>query len=347
MDKLEINEPLEMKFTELLDKIDKLDKLDNREAITELRERMANIEAKLDILVERNIINEAPPKRTRAPAGDRVPCAYKKKDNSLCGKLSRPETEYCADHPEGMTRAAYRKMQQTDGEAAAAPAAKVSTPRLTMEKDEANNLQKIKTPTIFKDIYISIEKPYKAYFRVENDKAKHIPPATLKQLEKSNIIPAPESEQNDIAEQLGLEWEKKKTATTRLQLESDSDSDEEQPIRKKVEAKKSETKAPAPDSDDEEESVAKETKPSKKKPAESDAEVKKPRKQVISDSDSDSDEEETKPSKKESAESDDEPKKPHKNVISDSSDSESESESDDERDQKKKRRPANKSRDKM
>lgn len=270
--------------------------------LEEILERQANIEAKLDAMLEGQPEREqtaAAPKRTRTPAVDRVPCTYKKKDGKPCEKPSRPNTEYCAEHPEGMTRAAYKKKMEgttpsTSSKKETTEPTKMAGPRLTYEKDEANNIQTIKTPSMFKNIVISLEEPYKAYFkRVDDEKALPLTNTEIKQLEKSNIVLAPEDEQNDMLEQLNLTLTKSTDASpakkpARIQLSDSEDEDEVKPEPKgksKVEPK---SKPEPKDNSDSETEPKAEPKPK------IDTKAKKPK----SDSESDSDSEEEKKPKR-------------------------------------------------
>lgn len=284
--------------------------------LEEILERQANIEAKLDAMMEgqpeREQTTAAAPKRTRTPAVDRVPCTYKKKDGKPCEKPSRPNTEYCAEHPEGMTRAAYKKKMEgttpsSDKKEPATPA-KMAGPRLTFDKDESNNIQIIKTPAMFKNIVISIEQPYKAYFkRLSDSVAINLTDTEVKQLEKTNIVLAPEDEQNDMLEQLNLSLAKKIGVSTskkiRVELSSSEDEDEVKvkPVAKaKVESKpnvKPEPKVEVnSDSEDEAEpKVEPKAEPKTESKAEPkmttkskvDSKAKKPKSDSESDSDSD------------------------------------------------------------
>lgn len=284
--------------------------------LEEVLERQANIEAKLDAMLEGQPEREqtaAAPKRTRTPAVDRVPCTYKKKDGKPCEKPSRPNTEYCAEHPEGMTRAAYKKKMEgttpsTSNKKESTEPTKMAGPRLTYEKDEANNIQIIKTPSMFKNIVISLEEPYKAYFkRVDDETAHPLTNTEIKQLEKSNIVLAPEDEQNDMLEQLNLTLTKSTGASPakkpiRIQLSDSEDEDEVKPEPKnksKVEPKIESKSKPEPKDNSDSEAEVKpepkiEAKPKVEPKPKIDTKAKKPK----SDSESDSDSEEEKKSKR-------------------------------------------------
>lgn len=261
--------------------------MDSEKGIVEMNERLSNIEAKLDFICEHLKSSPAPAaKKTRAP-NDKggATCQYVKRNKELCDKPAKADTNYCSDHPEGMTRSAYNKKKES-GEVATPTPSKATGPTITFEEME-DDLQIITKPTIYKGIITSTDQPHKFYFQTSGDKeATRISPSATAQLEKNKMIAASEEEQEAMLEQLGRTWKvkrtpadtkaaaaatetKRKAAAPRIQLDDDSEEEEEEEKPKPKPASRAPPKKPVaadPDSEEEEEEEKPKPKRATKRP---------------------------------------------------------------------------------
>lgn len=254
-------------FEKLLTVVESLEKIVNApDKYQELIERIQNIESKLDKLLETGVAQPTSASKTSSEsktAGGR--CEYKKTTGanagSLCGKPTRNGCNYCNDHPEGMTRANYKK-KYGDG----APTETSIQKQLKTETlSDNDDYSKVTSPAALLNIIVTTSQPHQAICKIENEKTKKVRKLTSQEKElltKLKVSAMADKEVADVVEELEyeLEVETKKTQTKKTAKSKADDSDEEEEEPKKTKDKKKKE-----DSEEEEEEEEKPSKASKVK----------------------------------------------------------------------------------
>lgn len=229
----------------------------------EMAERLSNIEAKI----------ESPaPKTTRAPkasssvaegSAEKRTCKYTKRNGDLCGKNCRGETDYCSDHPEGMTRDQFKKKQ--DGAPAASASKSTTKPEVDVLEvgpfEGHDSLRLIVKPANFKHVVVTVTKPHRYVCIFQDGKASEIDDEVLtKGLKTLGVTsPAPVTlitgtitkiNEPKKTDKLKTETKKKEAPPSSPKDESeevDDDETESEPVKTKAKPAKEEVDEPKTD----------------------------------------------------------------------------------------------------
>lgn len=257
--------------------------------LNEVLELSQNIDAKVD-----RFLQNPPAKKESASSSTPTTggCKYVKQvgrnNGQLCGKRVKDGTDYCADHPEGMTKAQYQKKV---GDSASTETSTRSRSAKTEKLEDNDDYSKITSPAALLGVVVTTSKPHQAICKFEDESAKKVKKLSNQEKEllaKLKISAMADKEAKDIIEELefDLEPESKK--------ESKTDPKKTKKASKKKESS-SEEESGGEASEEEEERASKASKVksllNKNAKAKATVSLKKTKKEESEDDDEDEDDE--------------------------------------------------------
>lgn len=271
----------------LAERLEQLLAINFEEKFREFTERFENVEKKLDKIAENDSSaspsEAAPKKRERATSGNNgAGCQYvmrsgKNKDKP-CGKRTKDGTNYCNEHPDGLTRAQWKKKYEDGGE----PAPTTSSSKLKVEPyDDDSDYSKIVSPTALLNIIVTTSQPHQAVCKIENEntnKVRLLKKNEKELLDKLKVSVMSEDSAIEVIEELEFtidadqKSEKKEEKKASVKGKEDKKKEEKKKEdKKKDDKKKDDKKKKKDDSEDEDEDDSEdeeedeEEKPSKNK----------------------------------------------------------------------------------
>lgn len=261
--------------------------------LNEVLELSQNIDAKVDRFLQNPPASSSKKESASSSASTTSSggCKYVKQvgrnNGQLCGKRVKDGTDYCADHPEGMTKAQYQKKV---GDSAPTETSTRSRSAKTEKLEDNDDYSKITSPAALLGVVVTTSKPHQAICKFEDENSKKVKKLSNQEKEllaKLKISAMADKEAKDIIEELEFELEPE------TKKESKTDPKKTKKVSKKKDSSDEEEEASEEEEEEERASKASKVKSLLNKNAKAKATVslKKTKKEESEDDDEDEDDE--------------------------------------------------------